>query len=780
MTKHAREKGPRTGRRFAPALWQALLLCGGLWTLAPVAHAQNLRAVESNVGDLQSELMRLQAEVARPQALDRGIDLARQFVEGQLRYFTGEYDAAAIFFVDIVENRQFRTLAGWNDARWYLADSLFLLRNYGLARSYFDEIIRDDDPQWAADAARRMLEIAMAQGEYEALDQLFEALMNRVGNRATPEIAFVRGKALYFRARMDEAFASFGQVPADDALYERARYFIGVIQTRAARYDEAVTTFEQVATRLQDATRRDLRDLRDLSILAAARVRYEQRDYVQARDTYLRIAPDSDSADEAAYELAWSQIRMEELSEALRTLEILELVATDGRYIPESQLLRADLLMRIGRREDAEALFEQVASTYAPVELELRRMMASRRSDVSWFDILVDPERAGLRLPVEVEPWFRSNESLDRALGLVADRETAQEDIRLCRSVIAEIDAVLSQNGGAGLFPVYRDAWARAVQLQGDSLGQRVALAELEAALLSTSWSGAQADQWSQARAARQEAWDAFRRLPRTFDQIAERSRRSITDLSRGEMDAFRTTQEIQESLAEIQALRRIVQRQVSRGLRTEAQGRAFVSQLGTLERELTEQQSRTDALIESVRLDQVRQQSQPGLTPAEIQVRARMLDAMAREESALQQGRAQAQNLRDELARIDSLRATLVQLDDGGEAVFGSILQAVAETTAQVRTVLEEERAAVERYDTRLAALQDETEAVAGDVAWAAFVDVQQRFSVLTLRANLGVLDVAWQLKEEASDRIRSLQNAQLRELRLLDADFEEILDQE
>lgn len=753
--------------------WLAIALCVTGWSSAAQAQSSGTD-LPTEVSSLESELVRLQTEYLRPQRLDRNLDLAGRLAEAQLRYFLQEWDAAATMLVEIVENREFQSLAGWNDARFYLADSLFEDRNFTLSRGVFEEILESGDAEYSLDASRRLLEIALALNEYDRLDELFASMQQRAGALATPEISYVRGKAFYFQERDEEALASMSQVPADHRLYNRAQYFVGVLMTRGARYGEAQGVFESLAERLSEATSADERDLRDLAMLAIGRVHYEQQQWDLARFAYESVRVDSTRIDVATYERAWTQIRQGSTREAIRTLELLEIVAQNPRYASEAALLRGDLYMRLQRYGDAVQLFESVADAYAPAEEQLRATLQSANDPSAFFNALIDPETVSLRLPTEVEPWAENDPMLERALLMVADRDTLVADIEECRDIIAELDAVLTGASGAGLFPVFREGWGRAVELQGRVVLTRAQLVDAEADAVADRLSASDRTQYEQAHVQRMQLQTQFLQSPRTFDEITENAQRAAGALNEDEMEIFRSTQEIEGLLDELSALERFVQRQVLSRQRTQGEASRIQAQLDEVESDLRSQLEEADRLIEAVRIRQLQTSRSADIGESERDLRARLVQALNAERTLLQGARSQVSGV--DFGRYDQMHQTLNAIDDGVETFFIEIGRMVAEQTADVRSTLEEERAAMDRYEAALDRDQAQIDMLAGEIAIASFMDIQRRFSGLTMRANLGILDVAWRGKEDISDRITDLFEERDREYRILDADFAEI----
>ena len=77
----------------------------------------------------------------------------------------------------------------------------------------------------------------------------------------------------------------------------------------------------------------------------------------------------------------------------------------------------------------------------------------------------------------------------------------------------------------------------------------------------------------------------------------------------------------------------------------------------------------------------------------------------------------------------------------------------------------------------TTLETLRSEGARLTGSVAQASFGRVRDRLNGIMMRANIGVLDVAWQQKEELTKEIGELVRRRQDALSVIDADFEEIL---
>jgi chromosome segregation ATPase len=102
-----------------------------------------------------------------------------------------------------------------------------------------------------------------------------------------------------------------------------------------------------------------------------------------------------------------------------------------------------------------------------------------------------------------------------------------------------------------------------------------------------------------------------------------------------------------------------------------------------------------------------------------------------------------------------------------------------VTERVTVMQRDLGVENTNVEGYRSRLAELETEAEDVIGGVTSANFASVRSRFYDLVLRADVGNIDVSWADREEHRQRVELLTRQRSTEIRALDDEFKEIMDE-
>ena len=68
-------------------------------------------------------------------------------------------------------------------------------------------------------------------------------------------------------------------------------------------------------------------------------------------------------------------------------------------------------------------------------------------------------------------------------------------------------------------------------------------------------------------------------------------------------------------------------------------------------------------------------------------------------------------------------------------------------------------------------------TDKVVGKIAHEGFRDVANQFQEVVVRSQVGVVDVAWALKDLKTKEVTKVLNQQARDLRVLDNEYKEVL---
>jgi hypothetical protein len=101
-----------------------------------------------------------------------------------------------------------------------------------------------------------------------------------------------------------------------------------------------------------------------------------------------------------------------------------------------------------------------------------------------------------------------------------------------------------------------------------------------------------------------------------------------------------------------------------------------------------------------------------------------------------------------------------------------------VAVRIGEIQKRIEIERVNVAGYQQQIEALDDDARDVVGHVAQRNFGLVRDKLRGIVLRADVGITEQAWEVREEELNRVRSLQTERARQEQLLDEELKEVRD--
>ncbi len=759
------------------------MILAALAVFASTAHAQSpasrLQQIETDIETVAQRLNLVRTTFVAPVMGGGEYLTENRLADGRLLFLLGDYLRASIVFMDIVENTGNRRSRSFQDARFYLGESLFGARNLAAARGFYEEIAEDRGDPHYVDALRRLLEISFMTRHYDGVDEVYSALRADREARNRPDVIYIGGKTLYFQGDYVGAVGAFSDVPPDSLEYVQAQYFLGTTYVQMGEWDRAITSFQTAREQAGDSEHPESGQIRELATLAVGRVHYELGDTLSARDAYQSVSRDSDLYDTALYEMGWTYIIEERYRDALQTLDILLLAVPDSQFRPNAQLLRGDLLIRMSRYQQALTIFDATVEQFTPLAEQLSMVIQRDGTPDEYFDALVDSASASLLLPNLAREWVEDDESMHRALDLVQDLEFQTSEVQDSQEIIEDLRVVLNSSSRIDVFPELRDGYGQGLELQIQSMRYASRLLEAERELILPSVPQAARAGYESIREQRRALWAQIASMPSTFEEMAAQEAAVEQDLQAMEMEVFRLGYEIESQRAQLTALRLQIREEHAAGSRTAEEFQAGNQQLDLFEGELEQ----LETIRDTMRQELERQRLATGLgsvaAGSQEELQQQFRELVSREVSSLAGFRSGASDSASaQLSTVDRLRRRLDSVVGDLDMFFVDLNQVVDDQTRNIRRQIDVENAMLQDYDRQLREFGVSGQGLAGEIAFSNFIDVQNQFNELILRADVGIIDVAWREKEDRTTRINSLFEERNLQLRVLDSEFREVLE--
>jgi tetratricopeptide (TPR) repeat protein len=757
------------------------------------AKAQNeITAISNETNSIQAAIERAKSE---------RYTVEQRLTNGELLYRTKDYSRATVVFSEILE--EFPDTPSYVDALWLRGETFYAQKEYLSARRDYRQIVdKSSDPRFQPYLGRalgRLVDVCLRINDIQGLDEVFAKLNQVPPAQVDAGLQYAKGKAYYFKGDYTNASSALSAVPNGHQYTHQARYFQGMVAIKQARpttppplppgappdmqlrvprtdYKPAIEQF-RIATELPPDTE-EHRHVIDLSWMAIGRLHYEMENYAQAAEAYSRVGRESPEFGTMLYELAWVYVRLGDVQRAERALEVLQIADPGSTQAGDATLLRADLLLRAGAFDKALQLYLSIREEYEPMRVKIETFIDQTPDPAVYYDKLSQQQLDALdqndQLPPTAVRWAREAEDGPMAFAVIDDVNQCKALIRQSYQLIDKLNIILNASNRVRAFPELQAGETRALSLLNRLSKMRLELAKGMDDAEPSSLEG----DIGQVRNQRRSAQGTMAELPVSQSDFAERDYQGMRQWNHVSQELTRRGVEIDYLNATINGLRRMLKEDAQRGLARDPSSIArFNTELDENEKLLKQKQEEAVELRRQIEIGR----AQIGIGDSRYQgdatARVTFRDALEREVQLAGQGQGGS----DAQKYANKVRAPLEQaraVEDRLVQQFAELEKQVGARIGEVQAKVENERQKINGYNMQLGALDREAHDLVGQVAKRNFLFVRDKIRGIVLRADVGITEQAWEVREEELERVHNLQTERAREEQLLDEELREVLD--
>lgn len=789
----------RLGRQRETALVRAAVFClmftAAFW-LGRVPSAQagptdraKQRANEA-LSDVQAAAAGLKVAVigakkSSPEALVAAADL-------HLR--TGHFDSAIDTLSLVVElHRQGKASASNDaDAQFMLGESYFKTGQLYSAKRHFEVVTdRAEQPSYlllGGPAASRLVDIALLIQRQEDLPDVLarvDRLLSRSSNEA---LHYARAKALFAMGRYQESRSQASGINSSGLYGQKSAYLRGAALMKEAAavaladaqrplpdYRAAVAAFEQAIVPGSGAADQaeDSRRITELSWLAVARLHYETQNFARSAVAYEKVPRSSEYFPQALFELSWTYVRLGEFDRAQRSLEALSVLdpgLVDGA---DAELLRGDLLLRAGKFEEAQEAYEFVRNKYDPLRQQVTTYIENHRDAAIYYDKLTAASiETGTELPSLAVDWAREEAEEDRVFAIVDDVARSRSLIKRARRMVTLLRASLASSASAKIFPEVEKGLQQTVALLN-----QLGIARLSLARGMDSVAGTASAQLAAVRKKRRSLMSRLGEIPTNPGDFSVRNAQSDDNWNRLSQQLQRLQLEADHLRALVNGLHRVVNDSARHGLTADAATlERYGQEIVENEKDLVVYFERIDALREQLEMGRIQSGFGDERFVEDDRVRDEFSKLFASESQLASRGgdskaASYSQSILPILSNIGVLESRL----RGLRAQLDAQVSSAAE---DMQVVIDTEERNIEVYASRLDTMDQHARLLVGEVARSNFIKARDRIKDVVMRADVGLVQQAWEVREEQRHRVRDLLRERAQEERLINDELREVLD--
>jgi tetratricopeptide (TPR) repeat protein len=752
------------------------LLLGSL--LGSAAYADEVDALGGKVMELDTKVRELDAQLKPPP--EPGPEAAdRRLIDAQVLYELKNYEAASIILFDVVD--KYPNSPAYPEALFYLADSLYLKRDYLSSRRFFEKIVEvGPSNRRYQESLQRLIELSLHTGDYSPVDGYIAKLEGMAADKQLPSVPYVKGKYFFFRQQYDKALDALKAIGPSHVYYFHALYFIGAsyVAMGQNRLGDAAQVF---GTLVKTGAKDDAQKLIvELAHLALGRIYLDQGQLTNALDEYAKITSKGSRFNDALYESAWVSIKGKDYLKALRALDLLLTNSPDDPLAPEVKLLMGKLHLRQNEFGPATDTFMKARDEYGPIHQTLEGELSKTGDAPAYFRDLIAKNLTKFDtaavLPPPTLKWLKDEPEVVRLSTLLGDVGELRKSLDESDEMVRRLEKALAGPTRVNIFPELAVSRTKAVELANEVTEVKKQLGQKETVLIA-GVVGNERQQLQALDAERVALEGKLALMPNKADSIVAQQEKARAQFNDVDKRASEVQTELHGIRASTVALRKFYEDEVERNLAVEKRPAArqeladFLAQVDGWQKDLDSLRKDIDDASQAVGVDDAQMQ-------AAAQLKAQYDDVLQRQHALGVEVRARlSAGERTKAEQIESIldRARGVEQKLGA---FNLRIDNILDVRLKdIESALVDEKAHVAAYRQTLGGYSNESTDVGGSVLAANFKQVAQRFYDVVVRADVGIIDVAWALKDSATRATNRLVAEQKRELKLLDDEFKEAL---
>lgn len=790
------------GKMRAPKYFGALLLVLAPTTTRAEAASELLeqaRTLTNQVASGVPEVSKRAAPTTRPR-----LGSAERVAAAELLLRNRDWERAIQVLSQVLElySQGRANEAAKADAEFLIGEAYVGSEQYLSARRHYMEILRraTQSPYdtYSGRAASRLVDIVLRTDNTEGLDDLVARLEALPNGDPTGALPYARAKAHFARGNAVKAKEAIAQVQSTSAYTHQAQYLMGVIQMKlaaaaadaqaatppgakaasagASPYGAAIDQFRAVTKLAADTPAH--RHVIDLAWMAIARLSYESDALLDAVDAYSRIGRESPEFALMLYELAWVHAKLGDYQRAQRALEVLSIADPKSLRLADGSLLRADLMLRSGQFDKAFELYQSVRGQFDPVHEQVAQFLKSTTDPSVFYDRLVADsleQQSSKDLSPLVIEWARQEVESERAFVVIDDVTRSRDLVKRSRRLAAQLTGVLSSSTRAKAFPEIKTAIEKALAAMNRLSEARLIIAR---GLDDVSAEVATAEVM-RVRPERRLLMKRVSGLPVTDGDFVQREAAGEAQWNSASQRLQQLTLEADKLQAIVNGLSRVLREADQHGLKIDPATRErYRAEVDANHRDMEVYRQRIRQFQEAVETGRVQIGLGDSRYAEDADVRTRFNQLLTEEVSAvastgrtIPEAQRYAEAAREVLARVAAVEGQLAQVLANFDSQTRDGAKRLLEEVAKESTVVEVGAQRLDELD-QLARL------VVGQAAMANFAEVRDRLKSIVLRADVGIVQQAWEVREEQRTRVLNLQRERAREEQSLNDELREVLD--
>jgi hypothetical protein len=421
-------------------------------------------------------------------------------------------------------------------------------------------------------------------------------------------------------------------------------------------------------------------------------------------------------------------------------------------------------------------LYQGVRNRFDPIHGQVDRFLKSSTDPSVFYDRLVadtlEQPTAQELSPLVVE-WARQEVENERAFVVIDDVARSRDLVRRSRRLAAQLTGVLSSSTRVKAFPELKVAIERTLA----ALNRIAEVRLLVAQGLDQAAPDIDSSEVMRVRPERRALMKKIDGLPVTDGDFVRREAAGETQWNTVSQRLQQLNLEADKLQAIVNGLSRVLHEADSHEVKIDPATRErYQAEVEANQRDMEVYRQRIRQYQEAVETGRVQIGLGDSRYAEDADLRARFKVLLTQEVDAVAAtGKGDAAQYGKSATLI---LAQAAQVETGLAATLSALETEAFESAKAIQNEVAKETALVDIGAQRLDELDQLARLVVGQSAMANFVEVRERLKSIVLRADVGIVQQAWEVREEQRTRVLNLQRERAREEQSLNDELREVLD--
>jgi hypothetical protein len=463
-------------------------------------------------------------------------------------------------------------------------------------------------------------------------------------------------------------------------------------------------------------------------------------------------------------------------------LDLILLQNPDSPQAPELRLLMGNLHVRLGNFSLANEAFMQARDQLDPLYKQLDETLTKCKADPTYYDSLIgkgmDKFDISVFMPKLAVKWVKADPAVARLVVLTDDVSELQRGIKDSEQTLARLELAVGGQLKVGIFPDLAAVRTRTSEILNQLVEMRRRFIGKMRTLTAGALSEGDKARLEQLAVERAMAEKELEGLPLTATALRDREKKAHSALDQLDSQASELNVMVQGMEAELVAIEQyFIKSRADQKIKPEE----LIQPVASMRDGIAELRASNDHIRNGI-AEAAREATVGAATGDQDRgAIATLVNSMKKERAVFQGARARLsaddQHDFDAMAslleRADGVQAHLAELD-------GKIEASAQRRLGELKQQLLAEKNDLQAANAQLGGIVSESQSLGGGLAFAMLSKATDRFYDLVVQSDVGLVDVAWGLKDQRTSTVSKLINQQKLELKTIEEDFRPLLEEE